>query len=43
MPTAQTVQTTTLLVSRPADFPLLDASFTLVRYVFPPSLPTLEK
>ncbi len=38
MPTAQTVQTTTLLVSRPADFPLLDASFTLVRYVFPPFL-----
>ncbi len=38
MPTAQTVQTTTLLVSRPADFPVLDAHFTLVRYVLPATL-----
>jgi hypothetical protein len=38
MPTAQTVQTTTLIVSRPADFPLLDAHFTLVRYVLPATL-----
>jgi hypothetical protein len=38
MPTAQTVQTTTLLVSRPADFPVLDANFTLVRYVLPAAL-----
>jgi len=38
MPTAQTVQTTTLLVSLPADFPVLDAHFTLVRYVLPATL-----
>ena len=38
MPTAQTVQTTTLLVSRPADFPELEAKFTLVRYVLPAAL-----
>jgi|SRR5579885_2187825 hypothetical protein len=38
MPTAQTVQTTTLLVSRPASFPVSDANFTLVRYVLPATL-----
>jgi hypothetical protein len=43
MPTAQTVQTTTLLVSRPVDFPILEASFTLVRYVLPPLLRSKSK
>jgi len=38
MPNDQTVQTTTLLVSRPTDFPQLEANYTLVRYVLPAAL-----
>src|SRR5260370_24336016 len=38
MPNDQTVQTTTLLVSRPTDFPQLEANYTLVRDVLPAAL-----